>query len=198
MNVNLYYPRDNENIISFSMLDTINSINIFVFQIGAAPTTTTPPPPTFISTRLVSGYEKGLRNISMKIQSVSSSYDRHAYFVSCVRAPYVLLRLMAHRNFTRPVAPVVVKCDGETQVWHVLGVCKGRELLSIGRIRGVTACVNGVETYIGKELIALSGNLPSAFVSALTRNAPNVQDVDVMKLIYPTLQINNEDVIVEL
>ncbi|ACI28855.1 agip154 [Agrotis ipsilon multiple nucleopolyhedrovirus] len=196
MNVNLYCPHDNdENIITFSMLNTINSISIFVFQIGAAPTSATSTAAT--TTRLVSGYEKGLRNICMKLECVSS-YNRHAYLISCVRSPHVLLKLMAHRNFTRPVAPVIVKCNnGETQVWHVLGVCRGKEIASIARIRGVTVCEDGVESYIDKELIALTGNLPSAFVAALTRNAPKMQDVDVIKLIYPALRINDEDVVVD-
>ncbi|AIZ48701.1 asb144 [Agrotis segetum nucleopolyhedrovirus B] len=192
MNVNLYCPHDNdENIITFSMLNTINSFSIFVFQMGAA----SPMP---AASKLVSGYEKGLRNVCMKLECVSS-YDRHAYLISCVRSPHVLLKLMAHSKFTRPVAPVIVKCNnnGETQVWHVLGVCRGKEVASIARIRGVTVCENGIETYINKELIALTGNIPSAFVAALTRNAPKMQDVEVIKLIYPAVHINDEDVVVD-
>jgi hypothetical protein len=189
MNVNLYCPRDNDNIISFSMLGTINSINIFVFTIG-------PPIPVGGGTRLVSGYERGLRNICMSVQCVTS-YDKQAYLISCVRVPYVLVKLIAHKHFSKPVAPVVVRCNGETQVWHVFGVCKSRELASIQRVKGVTVCENGIEKYVVKELIALRGNLPAAFVTAISRNAPQVQDVDVMRNVFPNLHINAEDVYVD-
>ena len=195
MNVNLYRANDDNNIITFSMLHTINSINIFVFQIRSPPSTTTTEP---IITRLVSGYEKGLRNISMKMTCVSSPImDRNAYIVSCVRAPCVLLKLMASKKFSRPVAPVMVQCNGETQVWHVFSVAKGKELNSMTRIRGVTVWLDGAETYIDKELIYLTGNLPSAFLSSLSKNTPNVDDVDTLKLVFPSLCINAEDVIVE-
>ncbi|AAZ38313.1 ORF-147 [Agrotis segetum nucleopolyhedrovirus A] len=189
MNVNLYRASDNENLMSFNVLHTVNSIKVFIFQMG-------PPAAELSVTRLVSGYEQGLRSVCMKMQCVSS-YDRQAYLISCVRAPYVLRRLIESKNFTRPVAPIVVQCGSETQVWHVFSVCKGKELASIARVRGVTVCENGVEAFIAKELIALTGNLPSAFVAALSRNAPNAQDVDVIKIIYPGLIVNVEDVIVE-
>jgi hypothetical protein len=104
---------------------------------------------------------------------------------------------MTSKKFSRSVAPVLMNCEGETQVWHVFGVSKGKELASMARIHGVTAWLDGAETYIPKELVSLSGNLPAAFVSALAKNAPNVEDVDTMKLIYPTLRINTDDVIVE-
>ncbi|QEI03493.1 hypothetical protein [Spodoptera cosmioides nucleopolyhedrovirus] len=198
MNVNLYYAQDNTNIVTFSMLNTINSVNIFVFQTRLSPPTIISPPFGAIKTRLVSGYEKGLRNISMKMTCVSLPFDdRSAYIVSCVRTPCVLLKLMTSKKFSRPVAPVLMNCNGETQVWHVFGVSKGRELASMARIHGVTAWLDGAETYVPKELISLTGNLPAAFVSALSKNAPNVEDVDTMKLIYPFIKINTDDVIVE-
>ncbi|CDG72474.1 Unknown (Ac146) [Spodoptera exigua multiple nucleopolyhedrovirus] len=195
MNVNLYYAQDNTNIVTFSMLNTINSVSIFVFQTRLSQS----PHNVAIKTRLVSGYEKRLRNISMKMTCVSSpSDDRNAYIVSCVRAPCVLIKLMMSKKFSRCVAPVLMNCEGgETQVWHVFGVSKGKELASMARIHGVTAWLDGTETYIPKELVSLSGNLPAAFVSALAKNTPNVEDVDTMKLIYPTLRINTDDVIVE-
>jgi hypothetical protein len=196
MIVNLYSPTssfvaDNDNIISFSMLGTINSINIFVFSVGG------PLLDAKAQTRLVSGYERGgLRNIAMRVECVAS-YDKHAYLISCVRLPYLSSALIAHKNFTRPVAPVVVRCGAETQVWHVFGICKGKELASIRRIRGVTVCNNGVETFVAKELISFKGNVPSGFITALARNAPHLQDIDVLKCVYPFLIVNTENVSVE-
>nr|QGX02408.1 maco-A 163 [Mamestra configurata nucleopolyhedrovirus A] len=188
MNVNLYCAKDNDNIITFSMLGTINSINIFVFTIG-------PPIAVGGGTRLVSGYERGLRNICMNVECVAS-YDKQAYLISCVRVPYVLTKLIAHKHFSKPVAPIVVRSNNETQVWHVFGVCKSRELSSIKRVKGVTVCENGHEKYVAKEMIALRGNLPAAFLAAITRNAPHVQDVDVMLNMNPNLRVNMEDVFV--
>ncbi|WBB27255.1 AC146-like protein [Mythimna sequax nucleopolyhedrovirus] len=186
MNVNLYCARDNDDIITFSMLNTINSINIFVFSVG-------PPIAVGGGTRLVSGYERGLRNICMNVESVAS-YDKQAYLISCVRVPYVLTKLIAHKHFSKPVAPIVVRNNNETQVWHVFGVCKSRELSSIQRVKGVTVCEGGQEKYIAKEMIALRGNLPAAFLAAIARNAPRVQDVDVMLNMYPNLRVNIDDV----
>ncbi|QNV47849.1 ac146-like protein [Alphabaculovirus altersperidaniae] len=209
MNVNLYYAQDNTDIITFSMLNTINSLNIFVFQTRPPAAAASPlnsnngVVAAAIKTRLVSGYEKGLRNISMKMTCLSAEMslttsDRNAYIMSCVRAPCVLLKLMTSKKFNRPVAPVLMNCDNEMQVWHVFGVGKGKEPASMARIRGVTAWIDGgVETFIHKELISFSGNIPSAFISALSKNAPNIDDVDTMKLIYPNLEINGDDVIVE-
>ncbi|ACI47508.1 unknown [Spodoptera litura nucleopolyhedrovirus II] len=207
MNVNLYYAQDNTNIVTFSMLHTISSVNIFVFQTrpSSSPLPLSPPAAAVgaeatVKTRLVSGYEKRLRNISMKMTCVSpssSSSDPSAYIVSCVRAPCVLLKLMTSPKFSRPVAPVLMNCEGETQVWHVFAVSKGRELASMARIHGVTAWLGGAETYLHKELIVFTGNLPSAFIAALSKNTPNVEDVDTMKLVYPFIQINTHDVTVE-
>nr|ADV91369.1 hypothetical protein Sf137 [Spodoptera frugiperda multiple nucleopolyhedrovirus]AFH59080.1 hypothetical protein Sf137 [Spodoptera frugiperda multiple nucleopolyhedrovirus]QED40336.1 hypothetical protein [Spodoptera frugiperda multiple nucleopolyhedrovirus]QWS70865.1 hypothetical protein [Spodoptera frugiperda multiple nucleopolyhedrovirus] len=208
MNVNLYRARTNSNIITFSILHTIISLNIFVFQLeieeeeitNNAPSTLTSRPSI---TRLVSGYEKGLRNISMKMTCILSSSlsainsDPNAYLVSCVRTPCVLMKLIASPRFTRPVAPVLVQYNGTTQVWHVFGVTKRKELASISKIRGITATINGEETFVNKELIMLTGNIPSAFVSSIMKNTPNVEDVDTMKLVYPALEINTYDVIVE-
>jgi Nucleopolyhedrovirus protein of unknown function (DUF884) len=169
------------------MLSTINSINIFVFKVGS-------PIDNDVQTRLVSGYERGgLRNIGMSVECVAS-YDRHAYLISCVRVPYLLTKLIAHENFSQPVAPLVVQYKHETQVWHVFGMCKGKELSSIANVRGVAVCENGIETFVAKELIALRGNVPAGFVAALSKNSPNVQDIDVLKCVYPWLIVNAEDV----
>ncbi|AUV65409.1 hypothetical protein [Alphabaculovirus myunipunctae] len=202
MNVNLYSPStiidDNSNLVTFTMLDTINSIKIFVYSVGVVDDASA----STLQTRLVSGYERGgSRDINMRVECASTTTttttDKHAYLISCIRAPYVLARLIAHKGFTRNVAPVLVRFGDETQVWHVFGVRKGKESASIKRVRGVTVCENGIESYIAKELIVLRGNVPAGFVAALSKNAPHVQDVHVAKCVFTSLLVNNEDVIVD-
>ncbi|AIE47857.1 ac146-like protein [Peridroma alphabaculovirus] len=192
MNVNLYCPQGSDNVISFSLLGSVNSISIYLFDIGAPINS---GHGGAVATRLVSGYERGLRNICMNLECVTS-YDKNAYLVSCVRTPYVLRKLMVNKNFARTVSPMVVQARGEVQVWHVLGVCKGKEIASIARVRGVSVCENGVESYVAKEIIALRGNIPAAFVAALSRNSPHVRDVEAAQCVYPWLRINDEDVTV--
>lgn len=94
------------------------------------------------------------------------------------------------------MAPVIVKCGGETQIWHVFGVCKGKEMTSIARVSGVTTCVFGREEFVSKELISLTGNLPASFVSAITHNSIRVEDVSLIKLLYPDVIVNDEDVMI--
>ncbi|QAT90424.1 hypothetical protein KM622_gp133 [Spodoptera exempta nucleopolyhedrovirus] len=193
MNVNLYCVNDTihgDNMITFCLLDTINSIKIFIFKMEPATTSTHLP-----MTRLVSGYEKGSRNTCMRMECVSSC-SKNAYIISCVRLPYLSSRLVNSKQFTVPVSPVIVRCDGETQIWHVFGVCKGKEMTSIARVNGVTTCVRGREEFVSKELISLTGNLPASFISAITHNSVRAEDVPLIRLLYPDVIINDEDVVI--
>ncbi len=196
MIVNLYYPQDsNNNLITFSVLNAVNSINIIAFQINdtIAPTSNT------ITTRLVSGYERNRRNINVLMKCIATplmdrSLLRHAYVVSCVRLPYVSVKLMMSKHFTRAVLPVIVDCNKEIQVWHVFGVAKNHEPGSLQKIKGVNVCENGLENYYSKELITFTGNIPARFISTLSKTISYVDDIGMAVMVYPNLQINQEDV----
>nr|QGW49148.1 hypothetical protein [Chrysodeixis includens nucleopolyhedrovirus]QGW49848.1 hypothetical protein [Chrysodeixis includens nucleopolyhedrovirus] len=205
MIVNLYYPKDKDNLITFIMINAINSINIIPFQINESnDTDDNDINRNFASTRLVSGYERGRGNrvnIAIQMKCLSPPIDRAAvrntYVISCVRLPFICVRLMSHQNFSRPVLPCIVDCKGETQVWHIFTVNKNHEPASFQRVRGVTVCVDGIENYHPKELVILSGNIPSHFIASLSKTNTSPIDVEMAHFVYPNVCINREDVRIE-
>ncbi|AAY83946.1 ORF-15 peptide [Chrysodeixis chalcites nucleopolyhedrovirus] len=205
MIVNLYYPQDKDSLITFSVINAINSINIIPFQINESDDTDGDGNNrNFASTRLVSGYERGRAdrvNIAIRMKCLLPPIDRtairNAYVISCVRLPFFCVRLVNHQNFSRPVLPAVVDCKGEIQVWHIFTVNKNHEPASFQRVRGVTVCVDGIENYFAKELVILRGNIPSHFIASLSKTHTNPKDIEMAAFVYPNVCINREDVRIE-
>jgi hypothetical protein len=104
---------------------------------------------------------------------------------------------MTNKNFTKPVLPVIVDCKDEIQVWHIFAVAKNHEPSTLHRIRGVIVCENGIESHVDKELVVLTGNIPSNFISALSKTSTNINDIDMASFVYPHVRINREDVTIE-
>nr|UPO71131.1 orf15 [Trichoplusia ni single nucleopolyhedrovirus] len=205
MIVNLYYPQDKDSLITFSLINAINSINIIPFQINeSADTDGDEINHNFASTRLVSGYERGRGdrvNIAIRMQCLQPPIDRtsirNAYVISCVRLPFFCVSLVTHKNFSRPILPVLVDCKGEIQVWHIFTVNKNHEPATFQRVKGVTVCVHGIENYFAKELVVLRGNIPSHFIASLSKTYTNPKDIEMAAFIYPNVCINREDVRIE-
>ncbi|QEI03643.1 EP23 [Rachiplusia nu nucleopolyhedrovirus] len=200
MIVNLYYPSDiNNNLITFSIFNAINSISITTFEINeAVPTYDLDNVPARTVTRLVSGYERARRSINIVMKCIRAppadrSLLRNSYIVSCVRLPFVCVKLMMNKQFSRAVLPVVVDCNKEIQVWHIFGVAKNHEPGSLQKIKGVNVCQDGVEVYYDKELIVLSGNIPASFIAALSKTTTYVEDIGMAAFVYPFLSVNRED-----
>ncbi|ABY65734.1 early 23 kDa protein [Orgyia leucostigma nucleopolyhedrovirus] len=188
MNVNLYYPcrQDNDNdVVTFTLLHAINSVIVFVFGVDSVTDVAQ-------QTRLVSGYEKNAyRRINMNITTVHAD---DGYVISCVRMPYICMKLLTSCAFTAPPTIVIVKCNQAIEVWHVFGVRKRAERTNFNKIVGVYVNERGHEILYNKEMLVLTGNVPAAFVSTLSKHINNVQDVDVGAFFYPDIQTNEYDI----
>ncbi|AKC91756.1 ac146 [Lambdina fiscellaria nucleopolyhedrovirus] len=147
--------------------------------------------------------------------TVASQRNLNAYMVSCIRLPYLARKLVNLPIFNVPLAAAVMqvkrrqnsnneggnnglcendgKCQ-ELQVWHVIGVRRGREPAAFKRINGVVIDERGVEKFYQKEVIELRGNIPSAFVQNLQRAVAHYDDCQVMGFVYPHLHINDNAV----
>ena len=186
MNVNLYYPEYNDNLITFSLTSSVNSVNVFVFRGGQYETD------TVAVDRLVSGFELATREINFRLELVADKVVDKAFIITCIRLPFLAKQLIAHPNFTRPVTAIYVQTSNETQVWHVLSVRRGREQNSLIGIKGVSITINGRELFAVKERIAMRGNVPAAFVSALAEQSTD--DTRLTQLLYPHVKCVDEHV----
>jgi Nucleopolyhedrovirus protein of unknown function (DUF884) len=190
MNVILYCPADNRNLLTFNMVTSINSMELFLFQTRSTDDSTDGQ-----SAKLVSGHEKGRRTVSITLRCeeelLSKQHFSSTYLVTCFRAPFVITKLLSYN-----IWPLLMFNENETQIWHVIAVKKRSEPIRSRRIRGLMVCVNGIETFIEKETISLSGNLPVAFIAALLKQKRiEEQDLNILKVLYPSsIILNNEDV----
>nr|ANS70903.1 ep23 [Lymantria dispar multiple nucleopolyhedrovirus] len=204
MNINLVYPNNRlDKIITISIPCSVNAINLFIFNYieeeAAAPTLSRGD--ENVDTRLVSGYETSRRQIDMFVKTIasvpSSPFTYNAYVVSCVRLPFVAAKLVFHQNFTDSLGVAVVQNERETQVWHVFGVHKGREPVTLRRITGVRVNINDVEHRHPKELIAFQGNIPVDLITSINKSVADESVLRVLNFMYTQVKINHERVMIE-
>ncbi|QHB21668.1 ac146 [Artaxa digramma nucleopolyhedrovirus] len=196
MNINLYYPnnQDNASLITFTMPNGLISINVFVFNFIINSGNNND---NGILTKLVSGYEKNYRKIDMCIHTLSDEQNQKkidGYVVSCIRMPFIANKFITLPDFSMPLSIVIVQIYNETQVWHVFGVRKHYEPKTFQRVGGVYVCENGNEVFYKKELIAVRGNVPASFVAALSKHVNNINDLDIVTITHPNIVHNKENV----
>ncbi|AWW14378.1 ep23 [Hyposidra talaca nucleopolyhedrovirus] len=187
MNINLYHPRADSKLITFTIPHTINSVTLFIYEFEHTTTTA-------IKSKLVSGYDKNYRAINMNLSVLESSLKIDGYVISCVRLPYICTRLINSAQFKMPLLIAIVQVERETQVWHIFAVKKHREPPAFKKISGVTVNDHGHDTFYQKELIGIRGNVSSTFIAALTRHTNNVLDVDMNNLVHPHVKFCNNQV----
>lgn len=224
MDINLYYPERNRNLLTFTLHSSINSVKIHMFRFAEnkrdnhnaadVPDVATP-------TKTVSGYEKKYRAISMTMAvmkapaETGNNHKIDGYVISCIRMPYVAAALVEHASFTRPLCVAVVKIvianDGgddynninndnaanEIQVWHIFSVKRGMESQAFKKITGVITHNQGHASFYLKELISVRGNVSSAFITDLSGNSTRIVDLELLRVTNPRIQINTEQVIIQ-
>ncbi|ACO53459.1 EP23 [Euproctis pseudoconspersa nucleopolyhedrovirus] len=193
MNINLYYPNDRDNdLITFTIPSGLVSIDVFAYNFKVSAVNDFGESKK-ITTKLVSGYETHYRKINMNIfTTLNEKID--GYVVSCVRLPFVATNFITLPNFSKPLSIVVVQIRDETQVWHVFGVRKHFEFKVFQRVQGILVCQNGNERFYKKELIAVCGNVPATFVTAMGRHTNNTLDLNMIIVTHPHIRHNKENV----
>ncbi|UJZ88957.1 ac146 [Erannis ankeraria nucleopolyhedrovirus] len=192
MDINLYYPNHDSDIITFTITNTFNSITVFVFSFTNGDNQINLNMPT----KLVSGYEKNYRQIDTKLSVLDENHTDKVdgYIISCIRLPYIATKLISLPNFSEPLSTVITQIKNETQIWHILSVRKYREQKMCKKILGVYINENGRDVFYKKETILAQGNVPSGFISTLTKHTNNVHDLDMGIFVYPHVKRSNENV----
>ncbi|AAR28779.1 ORF15 [Leucania separata nucleopolyhedrovirus] len=200
MDINLYEPFRQANLISFTIADAPNCIVRMMFRYECGESA--PCQDYKTTTRLVSGYEKTKRPILMNIRQVHNVKECVGnYVISCFVLPFVSLGLVQHKSFNRSINVVVVRNDARAvQVWHVLCMRKSSESASMRSIRAISFArdetTDMLDSY-GKLLFCVSGNVPSRFVQYMSKNGTNVNDIDALLVAEPQLAVNNSPVLLE-
>ncbi|AHH82605.1 EP23 [Buzura suppressaria nucleopolyhedrovirus] len=194
MDINLYQPRADSELITFTIPHTLNSVTLFIYGYEHTTTATT----SATKTKLVSGYEKNYRAVHMTMTVLKSSLKIDGYVISCVRLPYICTNLINSAHFRVPLLIAIVQMKSETQVWHIFAVKKHREPIPHKKIIGVTVNNNGHDIFYSKELIGVQGNVASAFVTALMRHTNNVTDVDISNFTHPHVKFCNDQIFLNI
>jgi len=151
-------------------------------------------------TRLVSGYEKIKRPISMSIRQVHDANKCLGnYVISCFVLPFVSLDLVRCKSFNRPINVVLVNNDsGALQVWHVMCMRKNSESVSLRDIKSVSFAQdeNDMLKQYDKMLFCVFGNIPSSFVQNLSKINTDVKDIDALLVTEPRLSVNSSPAII--
>lgn len=197
MNVNLYYSNRTDNLFIITLSNSINSFDTFLFNCQETDKSCTDNDNTL--TRLVSGYETNYRAIYMNMatidlasQSTPAKKNLNAYVISCIRLPFFAKNLIFNSNFSTPLTCAVIQYKLETQVWHILGIRKNEELKKNYSINGVSMEIDGYEKFFKKEIICIKGNVPAALIFALNKHLVNELDLEINRMIYPSLEIKSE------
>ncbi|AAL01701.1 unknown [Spodoptera litura nucleopolyhedrovirus] len=166
MVINLYEARNGngaDNLIIMCVPKSPDSTVQFVYGCDYNDNTSA----ATAATRLVSGYEKNKRPISMRIRQIEENHNGgNGYIISCFILPFVSRGLLENRCFSRPPTVVVMKdlTSSTLIVWHVLSVRKNRESLAFKNVQ--CASVNQNLEY--KILLEVTGNVSAQFVNALS------------------------------
>ncbi|AOT85481.1 ep23 [Cyclophragma undans nucleopolyhedrovirus] len=201
MNVNLYSPngQHDNNIITFIIPHKTNSVIVYLFK---SDTTVATAAAINNKTRLISGYENR-RPISINLRSLAppladTRTARGSYVISCIRAPCLYRDLFQYNKYTASLGFVVTCSPDEIQVWHILSVHKTVEAKSTRKIVGMRVHTDtGNDRFYLKDLIIMSGNVPTSFLSNLKKCHAHHKDVDVFKLTCAGLHIDNGVVVLE-
>ncbi|ABI35691.1 early 23kD protein [Ectropis obliqua nucleopolyhedrovirus] len=195
MDINLYCPHHDNELITFTFINSVNSVVIFVYsltnnKIGV--------PLTYIKTKLVSGYEKKNNKINMNMVSVSNDLMGHSkldgYIISCIRLPYVCHKLVKGNNLAAPLCVTVMQTRHQIEIWHVFGVKKLGESKKIKKICGVYIDENGHNVFHKKDLICVRGNIAACFIKSLSQPVTNGNDINIATIVNSELKCNNGDV----
>ncbi|AGR56766.1 ac146 [Hemileuca sp. nucleopolyhedrovirus] len=202
MDINLYYPDCDNELITFIIPNTYNSVIVFIFSFKIKDKTNIKD--INQSTKLVSGYEKKFYGIDMTLSMMPHSGDsgddddenKHVsgYIVSCVRLPFICTQLVVSGHFTDALSVAIVQIKNETQIWHIFGVKKHTETNVSKKIIGVYINENGRNVFYRKELIKMEGSVPAAFMQALIRPTNNVMDLDLTTYAAPQVKRKECDV----
>ncbi|QYC92727.1 AC146 [Trabala vishnou gigantina nucleopolyhedrovirus] len=231
MNINLYWLNnqegggdndvDDDKLITFSVINTINSITFFLFYYKITTAADNTIMTHVMHTKLVSGLEK-FNPIQCEMSTINdvgtandynggTDSDDHedgggggegggggggGYVLSCLRLPYISMSLINLNNFTVPLCVCIVQVLDEIQVWHIIDVHKRTQPpRNIAKILGVIIQESGGKDVFYKlEKISIKGNVPAALIVALTKQDGNqCKDPTVLSILYPNIKINNEN-----
>nr|AYU75206.1 ac146 protein [Spodoptera littoralis nucleopolyhedrovirus] len=198
MVINLYEARNNGNgggnLVIMYVPKSPDSTVQFVYECDYNDTND-----TTTTTKLVSGYEKNKRPISMTLRQIyddaggGGNTNGGGYIISCFILPFVSRGLLENKCFSRPPTVVVMKDLTSTSVWHVLSVRKNRESLAFKNVQSVI--VNQNLEY--KILLQLTGNVSAQFVNALSSTTGTcARDLDSIISIDKNVIIDESPVIV--
>jgi Nucleopolyhedrovirus protein of unknown function (DUF884) len=190
MDLNLYQPSINDNLILFTTLSASNAVNSYVFgrnddEIDSDPVAAT--------TQFVSGMDRR-RKIKMRISIMTEPVSRsQAFYISCIRLPYLSTALIRHERFSRPPTAVVVNdATAGTEVWHVLAAKRGYEAKDAAKIDGIQLG----SKYVQKDVLIVRGNVPAGFISFLSNSCVRTPDtiVQLLHLLHPRLGVRTDPV----